>query len=125
MPCRVTSAAISAQVLKSRPVKPTRTGATAAAAIGGFFAGLAQAIGPGSQAGQLGLAAAALGCLIAGLAVGCCCGLGWGLLVGSAAPQATAVAGRALARLATQAAVTAATGAPHPGYALRPVRRRA
>ncbi len=118
MPCRVTSAAISAQVLKSRPTKPARIGATAAVAIGGFFAGLAQAIGPGSQAGQFGLAATALGCLLAGLTVGCCCGLGWGLLVGSAAPQAIAVAGRALARLAIQAAVAA-------GYALRPVRRRA
>ena len=110
---------------KSRPTKPPRLVATASAAIGGFFAGLAQAIGSGSQAGQLGLAGAAIGCLIAGLTVGCCCGLGWGLLVGSVAPQATAVAGRALARLATQAAVSAATGVAHPGYALRPVRRRA
>ena len=107
------------------PVEPSALDPTAASAIGAFFAGFGQAIGPGNQVAQFGIAAGAVGCLAVGLAVGCCCGFGWGLLLGSAAPQATAVASRALARFATQAAFAAAAGGPNPGYALRAVRPRA
>ena len=31
------------------------------------------------------------------LSIGCCCGLGWGLLIGASAPQATAAASRVFA----------------------------
>ena len=109
----------------AKPASPSPLVATAAAAFGAGLAALAQAVSPGPLGGQASLAAAAVGCLLLGLAVGCCCGLGWGLLIGSAAPRATALISRAVARLAAQAAVSVAGGGalPHPGYALRPQRR--
>ena len=110
---------------ETRCLPPSPLVATAAAAIGAGFAALAQYVSFVPPGGQASFAAVAIGCLLLGLAVGCCCGLGWGLLIGSAAPKATALVGRAFARFAAQAAVSAAGGGalPHPGYALRPQRR--
>ncbi len=92
--------------------------------VGSLLADLGRALQPDATAGQVGPATAGISCLLVGLLLGCCCGLGWGLLLGSTALGATA-AGRAVARLAAKAAASAAAGAaPHPGYALR-ARRRA
>ena len=87
-------------------LSPPPLAATAAAAIGAGFAALAQYVSFVPPAGQVSLAAAAIGCLLLGLAVGCCCGLGWGLLIGSAAPKATALVGRAVARAAAGTRLT-------------------
>ncbi len=59
-----------------------------------------------------------------GLLVGCCCGLGWGLLLGSSSPR---LAGR-LVRIVAALAAEAAVPTPAPvirAPAPRPVRRPA
>ena len=96
--------------------------ASLAGVIGGAFAAAAQALS-GSWplfGGSGALLVAATG----GLLIGCCCGLGWGLLLGSSSPRLAVRLVRILAALAAEAAAPAPAAvlrAPAP----RPVRRPA
>ncbi len=57
-----------------------------------------------------------------GLAIGCCCGLGWGLLLGSAAPRAVRQLARAGGALVAAAAVAPQEVVLHRASLPRPVR---
>ena len=103
---------------------PGVAAATAAAAIGAGAAAAFQAAAAALPANGLPASGAVLAGTVLGLAVGFACGCGWGLLLGSSAPKATAALGRGLTRLATVAAAEAQGDAPSGGYALRARRRR-
>ncbi len=96
--------------------------ASIAGVLGGAFAAAAQAISGGWS--PFGSSTAVLVAATGGLVVGCCCGLGWGLLLGSSSPRLASRLVRIFAALAAEAAAPApavAFRAPAP----RPVRRPA
>ena len=93
------------------------------ASLAGFAAAFPDQAAAAFPASGLPASGAVLAGTVLGLAVGFTCGCGWGLLLGSSAPKATAALGRGLTRLATVAA-EAHYEPPSSGYALRARRRR-
>ena len=113
---------IGMRVIARRIAVLAATAATAAAAAGTFLAEGLRALGGGGYVVPAGTLALVVACA-AGLCVGCCCGLGWGLLLGSASPHFVtrlARAGSALAAASVQEATPSAARGPAP----RPVQRR-